>query len=104
MIEHIEEIPKLSSREFAKRTYTSATSIIRFIKKLGYSNYNEFKYNIGNVLKNLSINNYAINLGEDNTSLINKTAQLEINAINQMKDMLSITTLNKIIELLETTN
>lgn len=49
MIEHIEEIPKLSSREFAKRTYTSATSIIRFIKKLGYSNYNEFKYNIGNV-------------------------------------------------------
>ena len=104
MIEHSEEIPKLSSREFAKRTYTSATSIIRFIKKLGYSNYNEFKYNIGNVLKNLSINNYAINLGEDNISLINKTAQLEINAINQMKDMLSITTLNKIIELLETTN
>lgn len=34
MIEHLEDIPRLSSREFAKRTYTTATSIIRFVKKL----------------------------------------------------------------------
>lgn len=40
MLEHLEEIPHLSSHEFAKRTYTSATTIIRFIKKLGYKNYN----------------------------------------------------------------
>lgn len=104
MIEHIEEIPKLSTREFAQRTYTSATSIIRFIKKLGYHNYNEFKYNIGNVLKNLCLDTYQIDFNEDTLSLVNKMAQLEIDAINQIKEMLSITILNKLIELIEATN
>ncbi len=53
MLEHLEEIPHLSSREFAKRTYTSATTIIRFIKKLGYKNYNDFKYNIVSMMNNM---------------------------------------------------
>ena len=36
IIEHIDEIPHISSRELGRRTYTSSTSVIRLIKKLGF--------------------------------------------------------------------
>lgn len=100
MIEHLEEIPRLSTREFAKRTYTSATSIIRFIKKLGYQNYNEFKYNIGSALKNLDLTNYKVVSNEDILSLINKTANLEKDSIDQMKELLKMDEIKELIELL----
>ena len=36
--QHIDEIPTLSSRELARRTYTSSTAVLRCIKKLGFQN------------------------------------------------------------------
>lgn len=50
--DHIEEISSLSSRELARRTYTNPTMILRFSKKMGYKNFNEFKMNILHDLKN----------------------------------------------------
>lgn len=72
MIEHLEDIPRLSSREFAKRTYTTATSIIRFVKKIGYKNYNDFKYHIVLMLKNMDLEDYDIFSGEDILSISHK--------------------------------
>ena len=44
--EYIDDVPYLSSRELARRTYTSSTAVLRMVKKLGFSNYNDFKLNI----------------------------------------------------------
>lgn len=52
MVENLDVLPKLSSRKLAEKTYTSPTTIVRFVKKLGYQNYNDFKYNIISKLKN----------------------------------------------------
>lgn len=42
----------MSSRELARNTFTNATTIVRFVKKLGYSSYNDFKINYLYDLKN----------------------------------------------------
>lgn len=97
IIDHLDEIPKLTSRELAKKTYTSATSIMRFIKKLGYGNYNEFRYQIAFELKNLEYYNMNIVSSEHIVSLINKSSQIEINAIQKTKEMLSIDEFKEII-------
>lgn len=85
LLEHLEEIPQLSSRELAKRTYTSATTIIRFIKKLGYKNYSDFKYHIVLMLKNMNLDNYDIFSGEDILSISQKVSQLENDTIQKRK-------------------
>lgn len=96
MIEHLEDIPHLSSREFAKRTYTTATSIIRFVKKIGYKNYNDFKYHIVLMLKNMDLEDYDIFSGEDILSISHKISQLESEVIQQTKDSLNTDILNEI--------
>ena len=102
MIEHLEEIPKLSAREFAKRTYTSATSIIRFVKKLGYENYNDFKYNVVQALKNMNLDD-EVTSNENHLSLLNKVTQLELNTIKEMNDMISLDLFDDIISLIHST-
>lgn len=45
IIENSEEVVNMSSRQLAKNTFTNSTTIVRFIKKLGYHSYNDFKIN-----------------------------------------------------------
>lgn len=98
MLEHLEDIPHLSSREFAKRTYTSATSIIRFVRKLGYQHYNDFKYNIVSMMKNIDLGNNDVLSNEDILSLSQKINQLEISALQKTKECLSLTDLQAVIQ------
>lgn len=101
VIEHLEEIPHLSSRELANKTYTSAPTIVRFSKKLGYETYTEFKYNIGLALKNMPIDTIGVVSDEDLLSLVQKTAQMEYMAISKMKEMIEINTLNEVVKALD---
>lgn len=52
IVENSEEVVNMSSRELARKTLTNSTTIIRFIKKLGYHSYNDFKVNLLYDLKN----------------------------------------------------
>lgn len=44
ILNHKAEIPKLSIVELAEKSYTSKSSIFRFVQRLGFSGYSEFKY------------------------------------------------------------
>lgn len=100
LVDNLDQIPQLSSRELARRTYTSSTAIIRFIKKLGYQSYNDFKLHIVSDLKNLKLSDNSIVSKEDILSLINKMSDIEVAVISQTKEMLSIDVLNHISVLL----
>lgn len=100
MIDHLEDIPKLSSRELARRTYTSSTVIIRFIKKLGFENYNDFKLNIMSYLKNLKVPTTSIFSNEDMLSLVNKVSDIQKGTIQNTKEQMSLTLLSEITNLL----
>ncbi|ERK31221.1 MurR/RpiR family transcriptional regulator [Clostridium intestinale] len=43
IIEHKEEIEKLSTHAIAKGTYTSSSAVIRLAHKLGFEGYNDLK-------------------------------------------------------------
>ena len=97
IIDHIDEITHLSSRELARRTYTSSTTVIRLTKKLGYETYNDFKLNISSYLKNMGCKEKQIMSNENMLSLVNKISDIEVSIIEQTKDLLSMTTLNEVI-------
>lgn len=98
--DHIDEIPEMSSRELARRTYTSGSTVLRFVKKLGFKNYNEFKLNIVASLKNIEIADLDIIGNEDYITMVNKLTDLEVQTIERTKDILSMKSLSGACELI----
>lgn len=93
---HLDDVPDWSSRELARRTYTSSTAVLRLIKKLGYKNYNDFKLHITSMLKNLSIGDLSIEGDEDFLLMVNKFTEIEQNVIQKTKEMISMGTLKNV--------
>lgn len=98
IIEFMDDVPYLSSRELARRTYTSSTTVLRMVKKLGFSNYNDFKLNISSYLKNQQVEETLISENEELLDLMNKMSELEKNVITQTKDKISLEVLQKVVE------
>lgn len=97
MVENLDVLPKLSSRKLAEKTYTSPTTIVRFVKKLGYQNYNDFKYNIISKLKNNNEES-QITSHEKALSVLNKVEKIQIEAMNDFKNKISLKTFQEIID------
>lgn len=43
LIENYRDVSNLSTRELAKRTFTSSAAIVRFCQKLGFEGYSDFR-------------------------------------------------------------
>lgn len=99
--QHIDEIPTLSSRELARRTYTSSTAVLRCIKKLGFQNYNDFKLNINSYLKNYTTEETKVSENDEFLDLMNKMTALNELIIQQTKENLSVETIQKVIRKLD---
>lgn len=97
MVENLDVLPKLSSRKLAEKTYTSPTTVVRFVKKLGYQNYNDFKYNIISKLKNNNEES-QITSHEKALSVLNKVEKIQIEAMNDFKNKISLETFQEIID------
>ena len=97
MVENLDVLPKLSSRKLAEKTYTSPTTVVRFVKKLGYQNYNDFKYNIISKLKNNNEES-QITSHEKALSVLNKVEKIQIEAMNDFKNKISLKTFQEIID------
>lgn len=95
--EHIDEIPALSSRELARRTYTSSTAVIRCIRKLGFENYNDFKLNINTYLRNYEIEDIKVAQDDKLLDLMNKMSTLNEQIIQKTKENISMDVLQKVI-------
>ncbi len=98
VLEHPEESSRLSSRELARRTLTSPTAVLRFCKKLGFENYNEFKVNIVSELKSVNLASTLISQNEPAINTLNKLATLEAQVIEETKRKASPETLDAIAQ------
>ncbi len=87
---HSEEIPSLSAHELARRTYTSTSAVLRFVKKLGFAGYNDFRLHIVTSLKDVALADLDIIGGEDTLTMVSKMSELECRTIERAKDLLSI--------------
>ena len=100
ILEHSEEIPLLSSHQLAKETFTSPTAIIRFVKKIGFESYNDFKLNIHSFLNQYYLSNMHIQSHENLYSVKNKLTEIECGIIHQTKDNIDPTTFNYIVSII----
>ena len=101
IVDHLDEIPRISSRELARRTYTTSSSVSRLVKNLDFANYNDFKLNVSSYLKNQDYQNETPQAQDDLLTLLNKVSGMEMNVITQTKANLSMETLQRASDLLK---
>ena len=100
IIEHLDQVPYMTSRELARLTYSNPTSILRLSRKFGYTNFNDFKFDIVLKLRDMHMPKIELNKNDSGLECINKTAQLYDNVITRTKNNLSITQYDEIIDVL----
>ena len=93
-----EEVTHLSSRELARRTFTSPTAVSRFCRKLGFANFNEFKVNVVSDLRRVDLQEAEVARGEAALSVSNKIASLEMRVVQETRRKVSMTTLRAIVD------
>ncbi|WP_251713501.1 MurR/RpiR family transcriptional regulator [Lactococcus ileimucosae] len=64
LIKHQEDIPNLSLAQMAERIYTSKSSLLRFIQKLGFKGVSDFKYSLDWSLPYAEAGQVDFDLGE----------------------------------------
>lgn len=96
ILENPEDCSRISSRELARRTFTSATAVLRFCRKLGFANYNDFKVNIVFALKSLDFADTMIVDGESALGAMNKIASLEAQVIDETRRAVSPAVLEEV--------
>lgn len=96
ILTHCEDVLKMTTRELATQTYTSATVIVRFTQKLGYKGFNEFKLHLLSDLKENSFQEITFTKEDSLIALANKVSSLHEKALLETKNMLSIKDLQKI--------
>lgn len=99
VLDHPEETARISSRELARRTYTSPTAVLRLSKKLGFENYNALKVNIVSDLKRAPLRETDIHAGDNALAVLGKVAELEQTVIARMRELVSVDELRQATDL-----
>lgn len=96
ILRNCEAVLKMTTRELAAETFTSATVIVRFVKKIGYDGFNDFKIQLLGDMKSSRFEKVEVERKEGIVSLMNKIASLHEKSLYETIDMLSIESLEKI--------
>lgn len=96
ILRNCEAVLKMTTRELAGETFTSATVIVRFVKKIGYDGFQDFKLHLLTDLKESQFERVEVERKEHILSLINKISSLHEKSLFETKEMLSAETLEKI--------
>lgn len=96
IVHHCEKVTHMTTRELAKNTYTSATVIVRFVKKLGYQGFQDFKLNLLMDLKASHYQDIELKKEDSLVSIINKVSSLHEKALLETKNQLSLEKLEKV--------
>lgn len=89
ILNHPEETSRISSRELARRTYTSPTTVLRLTKKLGFANFNELKVNIVSDLKRLPVHDVSIHAADNALAVMSKIARLKRSVLERVREKTS---------------
>lgn len=96
ILRNCESVLKMTTRELASETFTSATVIVRFVKKIGYDGFQDFKLHLLVDLKESQFERVEVERKEHILSLMNKISSLHEKSLFETKEMLSTETLEKI--------
>lgn len=106
ILKHIEEIKEFTSAELANNAQVGQSSVIKFIKKIGFQGFTDFKIKLSEELasqkamKPLFLHN-NISSADTIYEATKKIAYSHINSIEETTSRISYNHLNKVIDLLE---
>ena len=104
ILSHCQKVPHMTTRQLASETYTSATVIVRFVRKLGYQGFNDFKIHLLTDLKENSYPEIELEKKESLISIVNKVSSLHEKVLLETKNRLSIDDLERIQKAIESVN
>lgn len=92
LLQHSRLLPRMTTRQLARETYTSSAAIVRFCQKLGFGGYTEFRVEfLAQMMKYLE-QPYGVELSVTNQdsvhSILDKVTRLEIDALQETYQML----------------
>ncbi len=101
-----EVILSTTTRDIAKNTFTSPTTIVRFCHKLGLDGFPQFKIRLsaemsaaGNVDNNIDIT--PVQKGDSLYKIINRVKEIETTAIDETKSSLKYEQISEVISLID---
>lgn len=101
MIENYRDISNLTTRELAKRTFTSSAAIVRFCQKLGFKGYSDFRINfLTEIMQHGDeVHNQLLTEQDNISTIMNKVREININSINEAFNMLNPALLSRAVKL-----
>lgn len=104
ILEHPEQIAKLSSRELGEATFTSAASVTRFCQKLGCKGYPDFRIRFLSEIQSGRIvqqeEKVMLSERENTLTLLQKVTELQKQAVEETRKELSLEQLMRVGEML----
>lgn len=102
IIEHQEEVTRISIHELASRTYTSASTIVRLCKKNSFKGFKELKTNL---IKEIAIQkqsakefNMDISDDDDLESIVDTITHVNMKSLDVTRNLIDLQTLEQCIE------
>ena len=103
LIENYRDVSNLSTRELAKRTFTSSAAIVRFCQKLGFEGYSDFRIRFLTEMMQHGDEAQAQLISEQDNinALMDKVREININAINETYNLLNPALISRVLKLFE---
>lgn len=105
LLKYPEEALTLNSHELAEATYTSASTLVRLCKKLGFSGYKEFSASLNYeiALRNVQQKEIGTEIGQGDRleDIVDKVTYRSIQALEDSRKLIDMEELQKSVELLE---
>ena len=103
LIENYRDLSNLSTRELAKRTFTSSAAIVRFCQKLGFEGYSDFRIHFLTEMMQHGNEAQAQLISEQDNinTLMDKVREININAINETYNLLNPALVSRVLKLFE---
>lgn len=101
ILEHPEDIERMSARELGKATFTSAASVTRFCRKLGYKGYPEFRFKFISEIKfsaTKTKENIKLLAEENVVTIVRKVTEIQKRAIEETSEGISFEKLKRVAE------
>lgn len=87
ILHNCEAVVKMTTRELAVETFTSATVIVRFVKKIGYEGFQDFKLHLLGDIKESRFERVEVERKEHMISLMNKISSLHEKSLYETKEL-----------------
>ena len=107
ILEHMGECCYLTAEEVGKRSFTSGSTVTRLAKKIGYRGFSDMKVALSSHLSLRTIDdeadeNIPFSVEDSDVEVAEKIIQLNLHAINQVRETLDIGLIRQAVNLIST--